>query len=40
MFGSCSNHGEYEAVCPKNIGVSVIAQMNGEYLRSLATSDM
>lgn len=39
MFGSCSNHGECEAVCPKNISVSVIAQMNREYLRSLATSD-
>ncbi len=39
MFGSCSNHGECEAVCPKNISVSVIARMNREYLRSLATSD-
>lgn len=39
MFGSCSNHGECEAVCPKNISVSVIAQMNREYLRSLTTSD-
>ena len=39
MFGSCSNHGECEAVCPKNISVGVIAQMNREYLRSLATSD-
>ncbi len=39
MFGSCSNHGECEAVCPKNISVSVIAQMNREYLRSVATSD-
>lgn len=39
VFGSCSNHGECEAVCPKNISVSVIAQMNREYLRSLATSD-
>lgn len=39
VFGSCSNHGECEAVCPKNISVSVIAQMNREYLRSLTTSD-
>lgn len=39
MFGSCSNHGECEAVCPKNISVSVIGQMNREYLRSLVTSD-
>nr|ABX10715.1 succinate dehydrogenase iron-sulfur protein [uncultured planctomycete 13FN] len=39
MFGSCSNHGECEAVCPKNISVGVIAQMNREYLRSITTSD-
>jgi len=39
MFGSCSNHGECEAVCPKNISVSVIAQMNREYLRALATAN-
>lgn len=38
MFGSCSNHGECEAVCPKNISVAVIAEMNREYLRSMATS--
>lgn len=39
MFGSCSNHGECEAVCPKNISVGVIANMNREYLRSVATTD-
>ena len=39
MFGSCSNHGECEAVCPKEISVSVIAKMNREYLRSLVSSD-
>jgi succinate dehydrogenase / fumarate reductase iron-sulfur subunit len=38
MFGSCSNHGECEAVCPKNISVRAIAQMNREYLKSIATN--
>ena len=39
LFGSCSNHGECEAVCPKEISVSVISKMNREYLRALATRD-
>ena len=39
QFGSCTNHGECEAVCPKEISVSVIAKMNREHLRSVATSD-
>lgn len=38
-FGSCSNHGECEAVCPKEISVSVIADMNREYLRSLLSQN-
>ncbi len=38
MFGSCSNHGECEAVCPKNISVRAIAQMNREYLKAIATT--
>jgi succinate dehydrogenase / fumarate reductase iron-sulfur subunit len=33
-FGSCSNHGECEAVCPKGIGVDVIARLNRDYLRA------
>ena len=37
-FGSCSNHSECEAVCPKNISVRAIAQMNREYVRALASS--
>jgi succinate dehydrogenase / fumarate reductase iron-sulfur subunit len=32
-FGNCSNHGECEAVCPKNISIKVIAQMRREYLK-------
>jgi succinate dehydrogenase / fumarate reductase iron-sulfur subunit len=34
-FGNCSNHGECEAVCPKNIPINVIAKMKREWLRSL-----
>jgi succinate dehydrogenase / fumarate reductase iron-sulfur subunit len=33
-FGSCSNEGECEAVCPKEIKLSNIARMNREYLRA------
>ncbi len=33
-FGGCSNHGECEAVCPKEIPISVIAQMRREYVRA------
>jgi len=31
-FGPCSNEGECQAVCPKEISVSVIARMNREFL--------
>ncbi len=31
-FGSCTNMGECEAVCPKRISLEVIAQMNRDYL--------
>ena len=30
-FGSCTNHGECEAVCPKDIKVKYIAELNKEY---------
>ena len=33
-FGSCSNEGECEAVCPKEISITNIARMNREYLKS------
>jgi succinate dehydrogenase / fumarate reductase iron-sulfur subunit len=33
-FGSCSNEGECEAVCPKEISIAAIARMNREYLRA------
>lgn len=34
-FGSCSNEGECEAVCPKEIGMVNISLMNREYERAL-----
>jgi len=33
-FGSCSNEGECEAVCPKEISIQAIARMNRDYLRA------
>jgi succinate dehydrogenase / fumarate reductase iron-sulfur subunit len=33
-FGHCTNHGECEAACPKEISVSNIARMNRDYLRA------
>ena len=33
-FGSCTNHGECEAVCPKGISLGNIARLNREYLRA------
>ena len=34
MFGSCTNIGECEAVCPKGIKLEVIATMNRDFLRA------
>jgi succinate dehydrogenase / fumarate reductase iron-sulfur subunit len=34
-FGSCSNEGECEAVCPKEIPISNIARMTREYVRAV-----
>ena len=33
-FGSCTNHGECEAACPKEISIDVIALMNSDYLKA------
>ena len=33
-FGSCSNIGECEAVCPKGIKLDVIARMNRDFIRA------
>src|SRR5215213_1895820 len=37
-FGSCSNEGECEAVCPKEIPITNIAKMNREYVRAMLWS--
>jgi succinate dehydrogenase / fumarate reductase iron-sulfur subunit len=34
-FGNCSNHGECEAVCPKQIPIRFIAKMKREWLRAI-----
>ena len=33
-FGNCSNHGECEAACPKDISIVNIARMRREYIRA------
>ncbi len=35
QFGSCSNHAECEAVCPKEISISNIAVMRREYIKAM-----
>jgi len=37
-FGTCTNHGECEAVCPKGIRMEFIARMNADYLKASATA--
>jgi succinate dehydrogenase / fumarate reductase iron-sulfur subunit len=34
FFGSCTNHGECEAACPKSISIDYIALMNRDYLKA------
>ena len=34
-FGSCTNHGECEAVCPKEIPIEFIGMMNRDLLRAI-----
>jgi succinate dehydrogenase / fumarate reductase, iron-sulfur subunit len=34
LFGSCTNIGECEAVCPKEIKLEVIARMNRDYIKA------
>jgi len=33
-FGDCSNHGECEAVCPKEISIQNIARMRREFIKA------
>jgi succinate dehydrogenase / fumarate reductase iron-sulfur subunit len=39
-FGSCSNHGECEAVCPKGISIDFIARFNREFLGASLTEKL
>jgi succinate dehydrogenase / fumarate reductase iron-sulfur subunit len=34
FFGSCTNHGECQEACPKEISIDFIAQMNRDYVKS------
>ena len=34
LFGSCTNHGECEAVCPKEIPLEFIGRMNSDLIRA------
>jgi succinate dehydrogenase / fumarate reductase iron-sulfur subunit len=34
MFGSCTNHGECEAVCPKKIPIEFIGRMNRDLIHA------
>ena len=38
QFGSCTNHGECEAACPKEISLETIARMNRDYVRASVLS--
>ncbi|MHC4379574.1 MAG: succinate dehydrogenase/fumarate reductase iron-sulfur subunit [Planctomycetota bacterium] len=38
-FGACSNHYECEAVCPKDIPVNFISEMNRDFLKASLCSD-
>ena len=37
-FGSCTNHRECEAVCPKEISIEFIARMNRDFITSMAAA--
>lgn len=37
-FGTCTNHGECEAACPKGIRVQFIARMNADYVKASLTA--
>ncbi|MDQ2677359.1 MAG: succinate dehydrogenase/fumarate reductase iron-sulfur subunit [Actinomycetota bacterium] len=34
FFGSCTNHGECQEACPKEISIDFIAMMNRDYLKA------
>jgi succinate dehydrogenase / fumarate reductase iron-sulfur subunit len=33
-FGSCTNHGECEKACPKQISIDFIAMMNADFVKA------
>ena len=35
LFGSCTNHGECEAVCPKQIPIEFIGKLNRDFIGAL-----
>jgi succinate dehydrogenase / fumarate reductase iron-sulfur subunit len=35
LFGSCTNHGECEKACPKQISIDFIALLNRDYVKAL-----
>jgi succinate dehydrogenase / fumarate reductase iron-sulfur subunit len=37
-FGNCTNQGECEAVCPKEISITNIFRLNQEYNKALLTT--
>jgi len=37
-FGTCTNHGECEAACPKGIRMEFIARMNADFVRASMAS--
>ena len=37
-FGSCTNHRECEAACPKEISIAFIARMNRDFIKAMATA--
>jgi len=36
-FGTCTNHGECEAACPKGISLENIARMNRDFIKASIT---
>jgi succinate dehydrogenase / fumarate reductase, iron-sulfur subunit len=39
VFGNCTNHGECEAVCPKEIPIEFIGKMNRGLVRAIARGE-
>jgi succinate dehydrogenase / fumarate reductase iron-sulfur subunit len=37
LFGSCTNHGDCEAACPKGISIAFIGMLNADFIRASLT---